>query len=199
MTRLLSKNMQKEKYILYVGRIEKAKGTFILIQAFRRITRHCQNVQLVIAGEDMDMVIGDRTQSYKRYLQSYIRRYHFENKVTFIGKKTRDELSAFYNKCLFVIVPSSKRENSPYVVLEAFSHNKTVIASNNGGLPEMIQDKMNGVLYSPNTPEILAEKMLYLIEHEEVRQRFEKYIAAHKKEFDIKTIALQTLSFYQTV
>ena len=187
------------RYILFVGRVEKAKGPLVLIQAFQRIACHYRNIDLVLVGENMGMWIDRRYVKYKTYLQSYVRRCHLKNRVHFAGKKTRDQLIPYYDQCLFLVVPSEKRENSPYVVFEAISRNKTAIVSTGGGLPEMIKDEVNGLLFTRNNVEMLAEKMSYLIDHEDVRRRFERYNAIHKKEFDIKKIAVQTLSFYKSI
>lgn len=67
---------------------------------------------------------------------------------------------------------TSEIEGMPEVIYESFYHKKPVISTNVGGIPEIIEDGVNGFLTSPKDPEALAEKILYLFEHEELISQF---------------------------
>ena len=193
------RHTERQRYILFVGRIEKAKGSYILIRAFKRVVKQFKNVRLLLIGEDTPIIVDQKPQSYKRYLRSYIHRNHLGKKIRIFDKKARRELKQYYSDSLFVVVPSVKNENLPFVVLEAMSHSKTVIASNTGGLPEIIQDRINGLLFRPNDSKDLAEKIMHVLRNDREKLTYEQQNANRIREFDIQRIALQTLSFYKEV
>jgi glycosyltransferase involved in cell wall biosynthesis len=60
---------------------------------------------------------------------------------------------------MFVVAPSACYENFPYSVLESFALGKPVVASNIGGIPEMVRDGETGFLVEPGDPARMAERM----------------------------------------
>jgi len=125
-------NLNKEnKYVLYFGRISKEKGLFTLYDAMKLIP----NIKLKIVGDGPDF-----NDSITYLVQNNI--YNIE----FVGAKWGEELTPFINNCEFVVVPSEWYEPSPYVILQSFSFGKPVIASDIGGLKDMIINNFNGQL-----------------------------------------------------
>lgn len=187
------------KYLLSVGRLEKAKGSLVLIKAFQRIAENYQDVKLLLIGEDTEMFIDNQLTSYKGYLKSYINKNHLEKRTSLLSKKSSRQLKEYYSNCLFFIAPSVGRENFPMVLLEAISYNKAVIGSNTGGIPEIVKDGFNGLLFTPNDENDLADKINLLLDNDRIRLRFEQNNIKYKKKFDAGKISLQTLSFYRKV
>ena len=146
-----------DKYILYFGRISKEKGLFTLYDAMRKIPK----IKLLVVGNGPDL--NDSI--------NYINQNNIIN-IEFKGPQWGDQLSPFIQKCEFVIVPSEWYEPNPYVVLQSFSHEKAVVASDIGGLSDMIINNENGMLFIPGDPNDLSncienlfynnEKKLYL-------------------------------------
>src|SRR3989344_5661743 len=157
-------HVRERKYLLSVGRIEKAKGSFTLIKSFEQVIARHKDIKLILIGEDTQMFINKRLISYKKYLRSYIYKNHMERNIHLVFKKTRKQLEKYYINCLFFIAPSVGRENFPMVLLEAISYNKAVVGSNTGGIPEIIKDNINGLLFIPNNITDLAKKIELLLE-----------------------------------
>jgi glycosyltransferase involved in cell wall biosynthesis len=187
------------KYLLFVGRIEKAKGCFVLIKAFEHIVKQHQDLKLLLIGEDTKMFDNKKLITYKGCLGSYIYRNHLEKRILFLPRKTAGQLKKYYSNCLFLIAPSVGRENFPMVLLEAVSFNKAVISSNTGGIPEIVKDRFNGLLFIPNDENDLAKKISLLLDNDKLRLRFERNNIKYKKKFDAGKISLQTLSFYRKI
>jgi glycosyltransferase involved in cell wall biosynthesis len=86
-----------------------------------------------------------------------------------------------------VVFPSVSPEAFPLTILEAMILKKTVIASNIGGVKEIILEGVNGALVEPNRPEQITEKILYLFDHQAVCDRMgEKAKEWVEQEFSLK-------------
>jgi glycosyltransferase involved in cell wall biosynthesis len=133
----------KEKYFLYFGRLSEEKGLSILIQA------------AALAGQTVKLA---GTGPEEAVLQTLAK--NLKAPVEFLGLKTATELKPLISNSQAVIIPSIWGENMPLSLLEAFSLGKPVIASNIGGMPEIVHNEVNGLLCNPGDVKDLAEKML---------------------------------------
>ncbi len=139
--------------ILFVGRLVYRKGVHILLKAFSIVAREFSDVKLRIVGE-----------GYMRgILQFLVQKYDLNNRVEFLGKVSEDKLPEIYREAKIVVIPSLFRESFGIVALEAMASGKPVIASNIGGLSEIIIDNYNGILIPPGDPELLADRIIELL------------------------------------
>jgi len=120
----------------FIGRLHPSKGVELLLRAFGKIEK-----PLLIAGNPY-------TGSYGRYLKSIARK---EN-IKFLGWIRAEE---FYRLVDVIIIPSLWHDPSPTVVHEANAFGIPVIASNRGGLPELVHDGKNGFIFDPENPDSL--------------------------------------------
>ena len=151
-------------FILYFGKIDKEKGVEILIKAMGKI----KEGQLLIVGKGEE----------KNRLQNYVSQNGIEN-VKFVGFMERLKLNELIRASRFVVLPSQWYENSPSTIYESFALGKPVIGSRIGGIPELIEDGINGLLFEPANVEDLAEKIKYLYRHPLLAQKMG--ISARKK------------------
>lgn len=131
----------EEAFLLYVGRLTEEKGIFTLLKAMKV---H-KDKKLVIVGE------GPQSDS--------IRKYIIDNdlfNISLVGHKHKKEVFALLSRCCGLILPSEWYENCPMVVLEAHALAKPVIASNIGGIPELVQHRETGLLFHPGDHEELV-------------------------------------------
>ena len=135
-------------YFLYVGRLSKEKGVDILLKAMTELPE----VKLHIVGT------GNQEETLKEFAKE-----HNLNNVKFLGFKKGAELEEEYKNCIASILPSNWFENFPTTIMESFAYGKPVIASNIGGIPNMIINGETGILYEPSSINelILAIKSLY--------------------------------------
>lgn len=114
-------------YFLFAGMLEIHKGILCLLELFKELRREI-NAKLVIVGEG----------SLENYVRQFIERHSLNSLVSYAGFVDQEKLYSLYKKALAVIMPSLWSENAPLVALEALSVGTPVIASNNGGLPEIV-------------------------------------------------------------
>ena len=114
-------------YFLFVGMLEIHKGILNLLQLFKELRREI-NARLVVVGDG----------SLKKDVIDFIKRNSLNDFVSYEGFVGEEELYSLYKNALALIIPSIWPENAPLVALEALSVGTPVIASNNGGLPEII-------------------------------------------------------------
>lgn len=148
---------ENKNYILYFGRVSKEKGVEYLIRAFKNIDD--KNIQLHIVGHSNDGEIEN--------LKKIVEEENIKN-VFFLGKKTGLDLIDSIKYAKFVVLPSIWYDNMPNVLLESFCYGKPVIASNIGSLPEVVDDKKNGLLFERKNVEDLTEKINYLNNNEDL-------------------------------
>jgi len=114
-------------YFLFVGMLEIHKGILNLLELFKEHTGEL-NAKLVIVGDG----------SLKNHIIDFIKRNSLSSFVSYAGFVDDKKLYSLYKNALALIIPSIWPENAPLVALEALSVGTPVIASNNGGLPEII-------------------------------------------------------------
>jgi len=145
-----------ENYLVYFGKVSAEKGLFTLVQAMRNI----KTSKLLIVGEG----------ELKKDLEKYILQKNIVN-VKFLGHIKGDRLKTTIRNSLFAVLPSEWYENCPYSILEAFALGKPVIGSDIGGIPELIKDGVDGLLFAPGNSEELSEKIAYLISRPRLREQ----------------------------
>ncbi len=134
-----------------VGRLELEKGHPTLLEAWPTVLRPVPNAYLLIVGE------GSRLDA----LRQIAREQGIERHVVFTGR--RDDIPAV-TAALDVAVLPSYREAQGLTILEAMALSRPVVASNVGGIPEMIQDGVTGLLVPPHDPAALAAALVRLLE-----------------------------------
>lgn len=143
-------------YITFVGSLVKRKGVDLLIEAFKMIKD--ENITLLILGKGpLETVLKKMVEDDKR--------------IEFLGYK-EDSISYIKASDLFILPSFS--EGIPNVVLEALACETPVIATNVDGIPEIIENKVNGLLISPGNPKLIKEAIEYAIENYEEMKKFAK-------------------------
>jgi len=157
-------------YFLFVGALEKHKGIMNLLEVFRR-SRDRIGAKLLIAGDG----------SLKSSIVQFIQQHSLSNSVVLLGSLSKEELYPLYLSANALIVPSICPENSPLVIMEAFSVGTPVIVSNKGGLPEII-NKLNMHLVFDNfsqLEEILVNFSKKDFPQSEIQHIFEQNFSPH--------------------
>ena len=143
--RLLKNNLKKfnlgeKSFILSVGRLsENQKNFSMLIHAFKLLLKKGYELELVIVGDGADK------EAYRKYSS----RLNVENSIRFLSGVSDIDLETLYRECEIFVLPSSL-EGLPLVLLEAMNYGKPIIATNVGGIPEVVEDGHNGILVNSN-------------------------------------------------
>ncbi len=158
------------KHIGVVARFEREKNVILAIKTFKFLTKKYGYLSLHLFGDG----------SKRKSLEDFVRGNRIKN-VYFHGfVKNMDEI---YSKIDLLVVPS-KMEALSLVIIEAMSKNIPVVASNVGGIPEIIKDGYNGFLAEPNVKSF-AVKITRIIENPEIINDFVKNYDQTLSQFDI--------------
>ncbi len=163
-TREKSGIVADNKVIIFVGRSVERKGVDYLIKAFAVIKDEIPH-KLVIVGD------GPERSNWEKFARSVIP----SNRIEFTGWISDSELSDRYRTSSFFVLPAvydkhGDTEGLGVVLLEAMSYSKPVIASNVGGITDIVIDQVNGILVPPADTRALAEAMKLLATDESLRK-----------------------------
>jgi L-malate glycosyltransferase len=149
---------KNKKVIIYAGRLVELKGVQHLLDALGRLKEKRRDWVCWIAGE------GDMSAELR--LQSKV--LGLEEHVLFLGK--RDDVPSLLARADIFVLPSII-ENQPLSIIEAQLAGNAIIASNTGGLPEIIKDKITGLLSPVGDSEKLYKHMKDLLDNDHYRKR----------------------------
>jgi glycosyltransferase involved in cell wall biosynthesis len=161
-----SPKKERLEYIVYFGRLVEGKGVATLIRAMK----HVRKVDLYIIGE------GE--------LEGHLKSLAAQEGLThiyFLGYKSGKELTSLVARGLFTIVPSEWYDPSPQTVKQSFAVGRPVIGAKVGGIPELIDDGVDGMLFTPRSAEDLAAKIELLLAN---RPQVEAMGAAARKKVE---------------
>ena len=148
-------------YFLYFGRLSKEKGIYNLIDAYYIYKEtHKYAWRLAIVGDGPEYSV----------IESRIADKQLSDSVILLGKRSGDELRALIEDARFSVMPSIWYENSPYSALESLAAGTPLIASNIGGLPEMVLDNTTGYLVAPG--DCLELSKALCAAHEQSRDQY---------------------------
>lgn len=153
--------------VLYFGRLEHRKGVQLLVEAAQRLMRAGSELEVVLLGSDTPT--GPAGGSMRAHLQSRIEA-PFQGRFTFAAGRSREELPQQIAQASVCCFPSIW-ENFPNVLLEAMSLGTPVIASDAGGMAEIIVHEQSGLLFRSGSVEALASALERMLGDEALRRR----------------------------
>ncbi|MFD1816383.1 Glycosyltransferase involved in cell wall bisynthesis [Pseudarcicella hirudinis] len=164
--------------ILLIGRINNWKGQNLLVEAVDKLSDELKNqIDVRIVGD----VYGDQIH-FKNDLLENIKHRNLEHLVKVLPFSPTPEIH--YNWSDIVVIPSLKPEPFGLVAIEGMSVGKVVIAANHGGLTEIIEDNVSGILFTPNDSAELAEKISGIVLNPAVQEKFyTNAIKAYKESY----------------
>ncbi len=175
------------KIILTVAELHERKGVNYLIKAMPLIVEKERSCRLVIVGSGPE----------RNELEILVKKEGVMDHVTFLG--FRKDIPHLMKASDIFVLPSIK-EAFGLVILEAMATKLPIIASDTGGIPEIIENGKNGTLVPPHDKEKLAKAIVKLINDPD---RVAKYVQAGfetlKKTFDAKMMAKNTETIYDEV
>ena len=151
-------NISRGPKIIYIGRLEIRKGVIELARAIPEILRSYPNAQFFFIGQSADSPKAgmDMEVYLKKQLGSC------SSAVNFLGKITHNQVRAFLEMGDIFVYPSHY-ESFGIACCEAMAAGKAVVGSNRGGMAEIIEDGISGILVSPNQHKPLAKAIMLLI------------------------------------
>lgn len=122
---------------LFVGRLQPYKGVHLLIEAFQNL-QNPQNATLTIYGKQ---------DGYEEYYNQFLANVAANPRIDFAGVIPPSELGRAFGEADYFILPSIWHENNPLILLDALQSNTPVIASDVGGVRDIVKDGSSGFLF----------------------------------------------------
>lgn len=141
LTKLSGKTKNEKFKILYVSRLENRKGTLLLIESLKYFLNNNTNIHVDIIGKDRPHAPGNIF--FKNYFLKNFK--EFEDKVTFHGFVNGNELIEYYKSASLFLVPSLY-ESFGLIYAEAMMYGLPCIATNGGGIAEVINNNYSGYI-----------------------------------------------------
>jgi len=175
----------KEDNILIgvIGVLVERKGQEWFLKSIPGVIERHPALKVILVGEG----------SYKQKLQSTVNELHLNDRVLFLG--FRNDIENIIQALDLIVVPSL-HDPFPLVALEAMACGKPVIASAVDGLKEIITDGQEGFLVPPLEPEVLSEKINYILEQDS-KKYGDKGRRKVVEKFSLRQMADKTLKLYQ--
>ena len=149
--------------ILFVGRVTEEKGVFELLHAFAKIHDKHPEINLEFIGPVHDPVEDAR-------LRASVRELGLTEWVSFSGLQPVGYIAERLAEACMMAYPSYM-DTSPNSIYEAMAVGTAVIGARVGGIPDMIEDGITGLLVRPRDFESLAQAINFLLDHPEENQR----------------------------
>ena len=175
--------------ILYVGRLVDFKHVDRLIQAFPDVLKEVPDAKLKIVGGGPE----------RGSLEALVRKLSLQTCVTFTGlTPTYEAVTRYYKESEVFVLPSTV-EGEAIALKEAMAASLPLIAMNvpGSGVLSLMRDRENGFLLEPGRPELIAEKVIQLLQDEKLRERMGMAGRKFVEKFDWDVIADCTLGVYQ--
>jgi glycogen(starch) synthase len=182
--------------LLFLGRLTYRKGFDLFMRALPEIIASANtDVYVTIIGEDVCGPDGASTwKSVSSGLDEGTRQ-----RVEYLGVVTDQERNEHYRRA-DVFVGPSRYESFGLMYVEAMSYAVPVVGTRVGGIPEVIEDSVTGLLVEPDNARILANAVLRLVNDEELRRRMgEAAKASVLRRFTREGMALAMLEVYRSV
>jgi glycosyltransferase involved in cell wall biosynthesis len=187
--KMLEKNKKTSSILsgnpIWIGTISELHTTKGLNYAIEAISKIKNNIIFVIIGE------GEK----RKELEEQIVKLGIANKVFLIGYV---DLASTYLKAFDILTLSSITEALPYMLLEAGYASLPVIASNVGGIPEIIENNKTGILVSSRNSEEIKSSIEYLIKNPQKARDFGSSLKEKiSKNFTQKIMLEKTFALYR--
>ncbi len=173
------------KVIIAVAELHQRKGLNYLIEAAKILKEKEKNIIVVIVGKGKE----------EKSLKTQIKKLKLENTVKLLGYR-KDIPHLLASSDIFTL--PSLNEAFGLVLLEAMAAKLPIVATKNGGVPEIITNHENGILVPPASAKQLASALLHLIDNKELMQKMAE--KGHKeliKKFDINDMVKKTEEVYR--
>ncbi len=147
-----------DSYLLCIAAQNEKKAIDVLLPAFRLVRQSHPGLRLVLVGD------GPLREENQRLAKSL----GLDSAVLFLRKVSRSLVARALKGCQALVLPS-RSEPFGIVLIEAFAFGKPVVATQVGGIPEIVCDGLNGLLVPPNNAEALSAAILRVLQDQLLR------------------------------
>jgi len=176
--------------LMFIGRLDRAKGLYELTRAFQIINKEHNKVELHFVGWE-----NNPTVPVKREIEAWANTNNLGEKIIFHGKKTAGpELLEYYREGDIYVLPSY-HEGFPRTIWEAMASSLPVITTNVDTIPDFLTHKENAYLIPPHNQSALVNAIREVIADKNLRQRLIQGGLQRAKEVTLEVQANKLIKF----
>lgn len=143
---------------LFIGRLQPYKGAHLLVEAFNNLT----------APKGATLDIYGVWDGYEEYFRAIKKKIDANGRIRFRGSLPPSDLNRAFAEADYFVLPSTWHENCPLIVLDALQANTPVIASEIGGITDIVKDGVNGILFPMGDFQALSGALQHAIDEPEL-------------------------------
>jgi L-malate glycosyltransferase len=186
----------RESRILYFGTVIRKKGVLELSKIFNEVIKGRPDSELVIIGKDV-IDIFENISTIELFRQNLSEKA--TEKFSYVGAVDYNEVKNHIAEAAVVVLPSFA-EALPMTWIEAMAMEKALVTSNIGWAPEVMVDGETGFMEDPRSHKTYAEKIIRLLDKEDLRESVGKQARERVKEkFSSGVVVKKNIEFYNTV
>lgn len=176
------------KNILFLGKIGDRKGVYDLIDVIEKLSKEYKTIKLFIGGNgEVEKLI------------SIIKERKLEETIQYIGWTTGNKKNKYLKDCSYYILPSYN-EGMPMSVLEGMSYKNITLSTYVGGIPKVISNYENGLLFNPGDKEKMYEYFKELFSNKKLRKKLSDNARITTEEkFNIEKVINELMILYKNV
>jgi glycosyltransferase involved in cell wall biosynthesis len=184
--------LRNEPNVLFVGRLERNKGTDFLIKAIPRVLQKVPQARFIFVGKGNKNFVNNLNQTIKKN--------GIKPNIQLLGHQDYPKLISLYQNAALCVIPS-RWENFPYVCLEAMASGLPIVASKIGGLKEsLVEEGKNGFLVPVGNIKLLSARIIKLLKNPYLREKMgQKSRQRVMKYYSTLKVASNMVKFYNQV
>lgn len=172
---------RENKNIITIGvvsRLEHIKGMDLVVPAFAKVYEKNKNIRLLVVGDG----------SLRHQMEEDADRLQLGKNIEFAGMQQQRDLQSYYDKIDVLLMPS-RSEGFGLTAIEGMARGCVLVASNTGGLPEVVREGYVGLLHQPESVDDLANKICSLIENPKLLEQMRSHLSDYVHQFTFERYA----------
>ena len=188
------------KQVLFVGRFDRHKGGDLIVEAFGRVLHEVPEARLCFVGPDQGCAADDgRHWGLEDFIRDRVPGALETGRIKWLGRQPPSALAELRCRAMVSVV-CSRWENGPYTVLEAVAMGCPTIGAKAGGIAEIIQDNVNGLLHRAGDPSDIATKIIQLLNNPAQAAKLGRQAAADcERRYYPDAVAGRMVEYYRRV
>lgn len=177
--------------LVFAGWIKPHKGLWLAVQAIPEVVKQVPTAKFYVIEAGVN-------ELYREQIINFIKKNHLDDNVIFLGRKSNKEVKEWFNKAEIVVIADQWEIAWPVTLAEAMFYARPCVASDIGGMKEMIISDDCGRLVRCNDPDDFAEKVIWLLQNKQEAIRIgEKARQVIQGICDPETLTEKLVSNYQ--
>ena len=182
----LNSKLNTKQTLGVVSRLEPIKGMDLVVPAFAEVLKRFPEVRLLVVGDG----------SLRATMEQQAVELGCADRITWVGRQPQEELAQWYGQMDIVLMPS-RSEGFGLTAIEAMANGCVMVASNVGGLPEVVRDGVCGLLHRTENVHDMAEKVCALLDDAALYDRLRAQSLTEVKKYSFERYAEIVCNLYE--